>query len=530
MLRFSQLFTELDQTNKTNAKIAALVSYFDEAPDRDKLWAIGLFSGKRPKRAVKSGLLRSWAAEAANIEPWLFEESYHIVGDLAETISLLLPAPKQQSTKPLYQYLEELISLKKEEEEIKKAYIIDTWHSLDHASRFVFNKLLTGGWRLGVSQRIMVRALAKQSGLDANVIYHRLMGNWDPATASFQDLLFSDNPHDTISRPYPFYLAYALDDEPETLGDTSAWYAEWKWDGIRSQTIAREDELFIWSRGEELITEKFPELEPLKSVLPHGTVIDGELIAWKDDLPMPFGALQTRISRKNITKKHLQESPAHIIAYDLLEWEGKDWRSKPFHERRKQLEILVEQAALPSILTISEIVEFNDWASLAELREFARDYRAEGFMLKRADAVYETGRKRGDWWKWKVDPLSVDGVMIYAQRGHGRRSNLYSDYTFAVWDGDKLVPFAKAYSGLTDKEMAVVDAFVKKNTRERFGPVRSVTPEMVFEIGFEGIQRSTRHKSGIALRFPRILRMRPDKKAEEADTLENLHRLMERYG
>ena len=522
MQLFSRLFTQLDQTNKTNAKIAALVSFFEEAEDEDKLWAIALFSGKRPRRAVNTRLLREWAAEAAGIEPWLFEESYHVVGDLAETIALLLPPPEEKAEKPLHQYLHELIALREKEEEERKVYILTTWASLDSISRFVFNKLLTGGWRLGVSQRLMVRALAKQTGLEANAIYHRLMGDWKPQETNFQELLFSQNPNDNISRPYPFYLAYALEENPENLGKTEDWIAEWKWDGIRSQTIRRKGELFIWSRGEELITAKFPELEVFREAIPDGTVIDGELIAWKDGKPLSFGLLQTRIGRKNVSKKQLIEAPAHIIAYDLLEWEGEDWRKKPFIKRRNQLEKMVQKAGIPDRLSLSEVVDFDDWEPLTELREHARDYVAEGFMLKRTDSVYQTGRKRGDWWKWKVDPLTIDGVMIYAQRGHGRRANLYSDYTFAVWDGDQLVPFAKAYSGLTDKEMAEVDRFVKNNTIERFGPVRSVVPEMVFEIGFEGIRRSSRHKSGVAVRFPRILRMRPDKKAEEADTLERL--------
>ena len=528
MEAFARLITQLDQTNKTNAKVAHLADYFAEAPDEDKLWVIALFAGRRFRKVVKTSLMREWASELTDIPLWLVEDSYHVVGDLAETLSLLLPPPTEteREERSLAEWMAYLKKLQQQDDEERREHMMAAWQQLSARERFVFNKLLTGGFRLGVSQKLMTKALAKQTGLDENRIAHRLMGDWTAEDTTYHDLLFSQDPNDALSRPYPFYLAYQLDDPPEELGDPADWQAEWKWDGIRSQTIRRGGETFIWSRGEELITDKFPELEPLGEALPDGTVIDGELLPFRDGHPLPFQLLQTRIGRKNVTKKILKEAPCLIMAYDLLEDDGEDIRSLPLQERRRRLTRIVEQTGLPSLLKLSPEAEFDDWEDLAKLRETARERFAEGLMLKQHGSDYKVGRKRGDWWKWKVDPLTVDAVMIYAQRGHGRRANLYSDYTFAVWDGDDLVPFTKAYSGLTDAEMRKVDSWVKRHTIDRFGPVRSVTPELVFEIGFEGINRSKRHKSGVALRFPRMLRWRTDKPATEADTLETLHRML----
>jgi len=382
--------------------------------------------------------------------------------------------------------------------------------------------------RIGVSQKMMVNALAKTVKLDASVIAHRISGNWDPSTTTFKDLLSEHAVTIDYSKPYPFYLAYALDDV-NTLGDPADWQAEWKWDGIRGQMIKRNNELFVWSRGEELMTDKFPEYHILKDKLPEGIVLDGEIIPSVDGKPLPFALLQTRIGRKNITKKQLQEAPISFFAYDLLELNGEDWRTKELRFRRQELEIIVDLVNHPALL-LSQIIPFNNWEELAEIRTRSREINAEGLMLKRKASAYQVGRKVGDWWKWKIDPLTVDAVMIYAQKGHGRRSNLYTDYTFAVKDGDKLVAFAKAYSGLTDKEFNEVDYFVKRNSIEKFGPVRTVKPELVFEIAFEGIAASNRHKSGVALRFPRIHRWRKDKKADEINTLDDLKELLLVYG
>jgi len=530
MRLFTELVNVLGSSTKTNDKLDALSNYFALAAEKDKVWVIAIFSGRRPKRAVNASQLQQWCIEMINLPQWLFEESYHTVGDLAETIALLLPESNiAQYPQTLSWYIEKFIVLQKQDESLRKQFIIDSWMQMDKEERFVFNKLLTGGFRIGVSQKTMVNALARTVKLDASVIAHRISGNWDPVTTSFAQLLSEESVSMDFSKPYPFYLAYALEEEPGTLGDPHLWQAEWKWDGIRGQLIKRNNELFVWSRGEELMTDKFPEYHALKEMLPDGIVLDGEIIPSIEKKPLPFALLQTRIGRKNITKKQLQETPITFFAYDLLEWEGKDYRDIPLQSRRETLEKLVEQTNYPGLI-ISPVIEFTGWQQLAGIRSASREMGAEGLMLKRKDSVYQAGRKRGDWWKWKIDPLVIDCVMIYAQKGHGRRSNLYTDYTFAVKDGDKLVSFTKAYSGLTDKEFAEVDNFVKRNSLEKFGPVRTVRPELVFEIAFEGIAASARHKSGVALRFPRISRWRKDKKPDEINTLEDLKKMLELYG
>ncbi|MCB0631158.1 MAG: ATP-dependent DNA ligase [Saprospiraceae bacterium] len=530
MKNFARLFRRLDQTNKTNAKVDALADYFREVTDEDRLWTIALLSHRRPKRSVNTTLLRIWAAEYSGVPLWLFEESYHVVGDLAETITLVLPEPAQRSDHSLTYWINYLRDLKALEEEERKDQAFAAWDQLTTAERFVFNKLITGSFRVGISQKLMVRALSKQTGIEENILAHRLMGGWTPDDTTFDQLVLTEDPLDDISRPYPFYLAYQLDEPVSELGEPEQWQAEYKWDGIRGQLIVREDQLFVWSRGEELVTDKFPEYAPLAERLPNGLVLDGEILPFKDGRPLPFQVLQTRIGRKNVSKKNLTEAPVVIMAYDILEWNGKDIREQPMRQRRALLEHLYELVGPEELLLLSPVIEYKSWEELAGFRETAREQFSEGIMLKRLDSPYLAGRKRGDWWKWKVDPFTVDAVMIYAQRGHGRRANLYTDFTFAVWDGDKLVPFTKAYSGLTDAEFRQITAWVGKNTIERFGPVRSVTPQYVFEIAFEGIQASNRHKSGVALRFPRILRWRKDKPIREANTLEDLHALLNVYG
>ncbi|HEY6955787.1 MAG TPA: ATP-dependent DNA ligase [Flavisolibacter sp.] len=532
MQQFANLVTKLGTSTKTNDKLDALVDYFSVADDKDKVWVIAIFSGRRPKRAVNTTQLATYAVEMINLPFWLFEESYHVVGDLAETITLLLPekTSTEENTKPLNYYIEKLKTIEKESEEVRKQFILESWMEMNYAERFVFNKLITGGFRIGVSQKIMVNALGKTVQLEPSVIAHRISGNWDPSTISFNELL---SEHATVtdwSKPYPFFLAYAIEQNNiEELGDPKDWQVEWKWDGIRGQMIKRNGELFVWSRGEELMTDKFPEYHSLQKLLPDGLALDGEIIPSVDKKPLPFALLQTRIGRKNVTKKQLQEAPIAFFAYDLLEFDGEDWRNKPLEERRAKLEEVVATVNHPT-LVISPIVAFDSWEELTELRRGSREMGAEGFMLKRKHSTYQVGRKRGDWWKWKIDPLVIDCVMIYAQKGAGRRSNLYTAYTFAVKDGDQLVPFTRAYSGLTDKEFAEVDAFVKRNSLEKFGPVRTVKPELVFEIAFEGIAASNRHKSGVALRFPRINRWRKDKKPDEINTLEDLKKMLELYG
>ena len=537
MKQFAILIQILGTSTKTTAKLHAIQNYFAAANDEDKIWVIALFTGKRPKRSVNSALLRMWSMEIAGIEPWLFEESYHTVGDLAETIALLLPKKNEgivREERSLSWYMKILMQLGKETDEAKKEFVTSSWAMMNVNEIFVFNKLMTGGFRIGVSQKMMVNAIAKTTGISPSVIAHRIMGNWQPATISFDELLSTEHSAADNSKPYPFYLAYAVENDISGLGLPDEWQAEWKWDGIRGQIIKRNNELFVWSRGEELMTEKFPEYKILEDLLPNGIAIDGEIISLGEIpdgqhfAPLPFAALQTRIGRKNITKKQLTEAPVGLIAYDLLELDGEDLRELTLTERRKKLQEIIDGINQPFV-HISPIINFTDWEELKNIRTQARDKGSEGLMLKRKTSTYQVGRKRGDWWKWKIDPLTIDAVMIYAQKGHGRRSNLYTDYTFAVKDGDKLVSFAKAYSGLTDKEFAQVDAFVKRNSIEKFGPVRTVKPELVFELAFEGIAASNRHKSGVALRFPRISRWRKDKKPDEINTIEDLKEILNNY-
>ncbi|MRG47417.1 ATP-dependent DNA ligase [Chitinophaga sp. SYP-B3965] len=528
MQHFSQLISTLAQSTKTNEKLEALSRYFTTADEKDKPWVLALFSGRRPKRVLNSAQMRQWSMELTGLPEWLFNECYHTVGDLAETIALLLPPPETKAgSHPLHYWLDGLLRLDKASEEEKSAFVRNAWDQMEYRERFVFNKLITGGFRIGVSQSTIVNALAKAYNIVPATVSHLISGNWDPQQITMTALLNEESSTIDDSKPYPFFLAYALEGGPQTLGDPEEWQAEWKWDGIRGQVIRRNGQLFIWSRGEELITEKFPEITALLPHLPDGVAIDGEILAY--DLaagrPLPFQALQTRIGRKNLTKKQLQEAPVIFHSYDLLEYDKQDLRLLPLQDRRTLLEKLVNKADQPA-LKLSPAIPFTKWEELTALREESRNNGSEGLMLKKLNSVYQTGRRRGDWWKWKIDPYTVDAVMIYAQKGHGRRSNLYTDYTFAVKNGDQLVPFAKAYSGLTDKEIAEVDNWVKRNSLEKFGPVRTVKPELVFEIAFEGIGLSSRHKSGIAIRFPRIHRWRKDKPVAEINTLDDLKKLL----
>lgn len=526
MKLFAELYAAIDATNKTTEKVEAMVRYFREAPPEDAIWMVALFTGRRPKRAVNSTRMQVWAAEEAGIPPWLFGECYDAVGDLGETISLVLDeAAAAENPAPLHMWLEErLPQLARVQEEPQRELLTQYWRELDRQGRFVLNKIIGGAFRVGVSQELVIRALAIASGLDTPSLAHRLMGDWRPTAAFYQSLFNPDENEVLDSRPYPFCLAHPLETELEALGPIEEWHAEWKWDGIRAQLVKRAGQTFVWSRGEELITERFPEVADIGTWLPDGAVLDGEVLAWQGDMPKKFLELQRRIGRKTVGKKLLEEVPVQFVAFDILEWSGADLREEPFWERRLKLKALAEDP-IPN-LRISPSVEAASWAELATKRENARDLNVEGLMLKRLDSPYLVGRKKGLWWKWKIDPLTVDAVLIYAARGSGKRASLYTDYTFGVWDGDRLVPFAKAYSGLTDEEISRVDSWVRRNTLEKFGPVRTVTPELVFELAFEGIQLSTRHKSGVAVRFPRILRWRHDKPKEEADRLDAIKEML----
>lgn len=527
---FSELLGRLGASSGTTEKTRTLKEYFRRATSADKAWALGLFTGRRPRRTVKTTLLSSWVYEREGIPEWLFRECYLQVGDLAETLALLTRGGGGSGPEgDLSDMMRTLTEMGEATDEEKKTRIVSMWESMDTQERFVLNKLITGGFRVGVSAQLPIMALADLYGTEPSVMSHRVSGQWDPASCDFESMVRGEATADDLSRPYPFFLAHPIDGGPEVLGDPKAWHAEWKWDGIRGQLIRRAGLRFVWSRGEELITDRFPEFSDVFDKMPDGTALDGEILAMRDGLPLPFSVLQTRIGRTRISRKTLQDAPVGFMAFDLLESGGEDWRGRPFLERREMLSRMVEGLDLPC-LRLSEGIAIESWESLANVRSKARENGSEGLMLKRLESTYQAGRRRGDWWKWKTDPMTIDAVLVYAQKGHGRRSSLYTDYTFAVRDGDRLVTFAKAYSGLTDKEFQAVDAFVKRNSTEKFGPVRTVKPELVFEIAFEGIMESRRHKSGIALRFPRMSRWRTDKRPEDIDTLEDLRKMLRMHG
>ena len=570
MKDFAELYSLLDATTSSNAKLAAMQQYFAKAAPEDAAWAVYFLSGGRPRQLVPTRMLREQAMLLSGLPEWLFEESYQAVGDLAETLSLLLPQAEHSSDQGLADWMEnKLLPLRGLPPEELLERLPTFWAQLDRQSLMVCLKLITGSFRVGVSKLLVTRALAALADIDSKRVAQRLVGYTDlshrPSAEGYLKLIAEESEDEHAQRggqPYPFFLAHALQqpvDQFDTLlGSAENWQVEWKWDGIRAQVVKREGRLWIWSRGEDLVTDRFPELHALVECLPDGTVIDGEIVVWKAPSPtnenpeeftldtpapqvpkvstpsvQPFALLQQRIGRKTLGKKILEDVPVVVLAYDLLEWQGHDWRSKPQHERRTQLEQVIAHSQSP-VLMSSPVLTGKDWADLGQQREASRSLGVEGMMLKARDSLYGVGRTKdmGVWWKWKIDPFSVDAVLIYAQRGHGRRASLYSDYTFAVWDGPPqssertLVPFAKAYSGLTDEEMRKVDAIIRKTTVEKFGPVRSVTPTLVFELGFEGIALSKRHKSGIAVRFPRMLRWRLDKPVAEADSLATLQDLL----
>lgn len=526
MRHFAELINALESTNKTNAKIDAIIDYLERAPDEDKVWFIALFTGKRPKRNVNTNYMKEWALEITKLPFWLFQESYSSVGDLGETISLILPPPTEKIERSLSDWMNDIINLKTKNDTEKKEFVLNSWNGLDYTERLIFNKLLGGSFRIGVSDKTLINALTKFSGQESSALMHSLMGKWQPREASFQELISAENVNPDNSKPYPFCLAYPLEKDLEELGKSDEWLIEYKWDGIRGQIIKRNDEVFIWSRGEELVTEQFPEIAETVQQMSGNFVIDGEILAVIDDKVLNFNELQKRLNRKTLTKKMLSEIPIQVFAYDLLELEGNDLREKPISARRAMLEELLLNEN-PENIKISESIEFENWKELNQIRENSRDINSEGLMLKQKNSSYHSGRKKGDWWKWKISPLTIDAVLIYAQKGSGRRSAYYTDYTFAVKNEDKLVTIAKAYSGLTDKEIMEVSKFVNKNAIEKFGPVRTVKAELVFEIAFEGIGFSNRHKSGVALRFPRILRWRKDKTVDEIDDLEEIKKLIQ---
>ena len=565
MRRFAALYAALDASTSTDAKVAALVQYLADAPAADAAWGVFFLAGGKPRQTVPTALLRSEATAVAGIPDWLFEASYQAVGDLAETIAQVLPPPRHHSDLGLADWLtQRLLPLRGQPPDVQTVALRRWWDELPASERFLLVKLIGGGFRVGVSKLLVQRALARHAGLDAKLVAQRMMGWTDgrqPPTAERLAALLAPAgegaegaPADN-GQPYPFFLAHALDDAPPDqlaarLGPVADWQAEWKYDGIRAQLVRRGGQLWIWSRGEELITDRFPEVVAHAAGLPDGTVLDGELLACgTDDRPAPFQALQQRIQRKTLSRKLLADVPVRFIAYDVLEAAGQDLRPLPQQQRRAQL-----QATLTGQpLMLSPLVQAADWPALAAQRQQSRTRGVEGLMLKHRQSAYGSGRTKADglWWKWKIAPHTVDAVLVYAQAGHGRRAGLYTDYTFAVWSRPpadaaeaetvvraiaarqpaqpgalQLLTFTKAYSGLTDAEFKQVDAVIRAHTLEKFGPVRSLRPSLVFELAFEGIARSPRHKSGIALRFPRMLRIRHDKPLWQADSLQTLDALV----
>ena len=526
MRHFADLINALETTNKTNAKIDAIIDYLERAPDEDKVWFIALFTGKRPKRNVNTNYMKEWALEITKLPYWLFQESYSSVGDLGETLSLILPPPRENIERTLSEWMNDIVGLKGKTDTEKKEFVLHSWNGLDYTERLIFNKLIGGSFRIGVSDKTLINALTKFSGQESSALMHSLMGKWLPDEVSFKELIDAENVNPDNSKPYPFCLAYPLEKETKELGNSDEWLVEYKWDGIRGQIIRRNDEVFIWSRGEELVTEQFPEITEVVKAMKGNFVIDGEILAVKDGKVLNFNELQKRLNRKTLTKKMLSEIPIEVFAYDLLELENNDLREKPISARRALLEELLLNES-PQNIKISKSLDFEKWEELDLLRDNSREVNSEGLMLKQKNSPYHSGRKKGDWWKWKINPFTIDAVLIYAQKGSGRRSAYYTDYTFAVKNGDALVTIAKAYSGLTDKEIMEVSRFVTKNAIEKFGPVRTVKAELVFEIAFEGIGFSNRHKSGVALRFPRIARWRKDKTVDEIDSLEEIKKLIQ---
>ncbi len=565
MKRFTQLFCELDETNRTNDKVSALGKYFRDAPPEDAAWALRFLTGRLLGRCVTTRQLRDWTAAESGLPLWLMDECYDAVGDLGETMALLFPDSGQGTVIPLSRLVQErLLPLPQLPEGARHDLLLRTWRELNPAQRFVWNKLITGSFRIGVARTLVIRALAGAAGVEPAVMAHRVMGSWGPDRAGFLQLLEGANDGE-VARPYPFFLASPIETKlspgqhpGEVLGEIGDWQAEWKWDGIRAQLIRRGGAVMVWSRGDDMVTDAFPEIAEAAQSLPEGTVLDGELLAWRGDAPLPFGQLQRRLGRKKVPQNLRVEFPIAFLAYDFLEMEGRDLRAVPLRERRANLERVLAEAtarglarttpfeskrpgetpllalfdppeppATPGFpLRLSPVLEVKSWDALAILQAEARSRGVEGVMLKRLDSGYGVGRQRGDWWKWKINPLVIDAVLIYAQRGHGRRARLYTDYTFGLWEGGELVPVAKAYSGLSDDEIKEVDHFVRHNSVEQFGPVRVVKPELVFELAFEGIQQSTRHRAGLAVRFPRMNRWRRDKKPPDADSLDALRALI----
>lgn len=521
MRKFVALFDHIDQTQSTNEKVLHIKNYFASCSDEDGAWALFFLCGRHLKRFISSRMLLIWSFELIHLPSWLIEESYASVGDTAETISLLLPRKENEikSELSLSEWMEKNIkSLQILSLEEKQEKIISFWKEFTTKEIFISNKILTGSFRMGVSYLLTLKALGQAINVSRESLSQRLMGNWQPTGEFFKSLKFF-NANNKYLDPYPFYLAYSFEGDLRSLGLPSDWFIEWKWDGIRAQAVIREEGAALWSRGNELISCQFPELIEAFKTIPLGTVLDGEILAYMNDRPLPFSELQQRLGRRNVSKAMIEKIPIVFMAYDILEYGEVDLRNKPLNQRRTLLQNLT---FAPHKIILSPQVLGLDWSEILDLRLQAREKGTEGLMLKKIDSYYGIGRQKGYWWKYKVEPWTIDAVLMYAQAGTGIRANLFTDYTFGVWKNNELIPIAKAYSGLNQDEIHELDRWIRKNTEEKFGPVRKVKAFHAFEIGFEGIQLSKRHKSEVALRFPRILRWRKDKPIQECDTLESI--------
>jgi DNA ligase-1 len=543
------LYTRLLDTTRTDARATALADYFRAAPPADAAWALFLLSGRKLGPIARAPQLRAWAAEIAGVPGWLLDESHAVSGDLAETLALVLPDHKlndketgrqgeretspphalspglpvsSSEEQPLSTWLEDrLLPLRDRDESALRAGVVAGWRELDAAGRLVWNRLLMGGLR-AMSQPLLVRALADASGVDPAAIAHRLANDWSPTPEFYTELLGGDTHDADLSRPYPFCLAQPLPGDPEALGEIAAWRVEWLWEGARAQLIRRAGQTFLWARAvgdgndaETLVGGQFPALVEQGDQLPEGTAIDGVIRAGPEGAP-------------------------ELVALDLLEAGSRDVRVLPLEQRIARLQEVVASGMVPAAdqperqlpLWVAPPLEASAWDDVAALWSQARAHGAGGLVMKRRDAPYQAGRQSGDWWAWPVAPFTINAVLIYAQRGIGRYASMYSEYTFGVWGDTQaegapgLVPIAKTSAGLPEPEIRRIDVFVRRNVIEKFGPVRTVRPELVFELAFEGIEQSARHKSGLVVRRPRILRRRPDMPADQAATLDMVRRLL----
>ncbi len=523
MKAFAELLDRLIYTPARNGKLALMSRYFREVPDPDRGWALASLTGALSIASAKAAMIRGLIA--SRTDPDLFALSYDYVGDLAETCALLWPEPPDAAAAATPPRLGEVVETLRKAGRIETPALVARWlDRLDATGRWTLLKLITGGLRVGVSARLAKTALAEGFGKPLAEIEEL----WPALAAPYADLfawLENRAPRpdpEATPRFRPFMLSHALDD-PGDLGD-AAWQVEWKWDGTRVQLVAQHGRKILFSRAGEDISAAFPDL--LAGIAVHG-VIDGELLVGTPGRePEPFNRLQQRLNRKSAAAKLMADHPAFLRAYDLLFDGTEDIRELPLDRRRARLEAVVA-AHRGERLDLSETLAMSGADELGRLQAQARALGREGLMLKRRDSRYEAGRVKGLWYKWKRDPLSADAVLMYAQRGHGKRSSFYSDYTFGVWRADELVPVGKAYFGFTDEELLLLDRWVREHTVQRFGPVREVAKELVLEVAFDSIHPSTRHKSGLAMRFPRVARIRWDKPAAEADRIETLLALVE---